>query len=218
MLRFRSLVVFVMLVALPAASQEFSGTMRFSDADTLKVGQVTVRLFGIDAPESDQSCERSNGEHWACGQWATHEARTRFDGRTARCTALDRDLYGRVVARCHHDGQDMSEALVRAGIAMAFRRYSMDYIGAEKEAAIASRGIWEGTLQTPSSFRAAKQSSPAEPQGACNIKGNVSSSGRIYHLPGQKYYGETRITESRGERWFCSEQEAIFAGWRRAKQ
>ena len=55
-------------------------------------------------------------------------------------------------------------------------------------------------------------------QGECNIKGNVSTQGeRIYHMPGDEYYEETRISASHGERWFCSAQEAEAAGWRRAK-
>ena len=53
---------------------------------------------------------------------------------------------------------------------------------------------------------------------ACNIKGNVSTQGeRIYHVPGQKYYNDTRISASHGERWFCSEEEARAAGWRRSR-
>lgn len=53
---------------------------------------------------------------------------------------------------------------------------------------------------------------------ACNIKGNVSinSGERIYHLPGQHYYEATKISPQYGERWFCSEQEARAAGWRKA--
>lgn len=52
----------------------------------------------------------------------------------------------------------------------------------------------------------------------CNIKGNVSTKGeRIYHVPGQKYYADTQIQSSHGERWFCSEAEAKAAGWRRSK-
>ena len=52
----------------------------------------------------------------------------------------------------------------------------------------------------------------------CNIKGNVSTKGeRIYHVPGQKYYNDTVIQSSHGERWFCSEEEARAAGWRRSK-
>lgn len=54
--------------------------------------------------------------------------------------------------------------------------------------------------------------------GECNIKGNVSTQGeRIYHVPGQKYYNDTRISVSHGERWFCSEEEARAAGWRRSR-
>ena len=55
-------------------------------------------------------------------------------------------------------------------------------------------------------------------QAGCVIKGNVSSSGeRIYHIPGQRYYDKTLINWRTGERWFCTEQEAIAAGWRKAK-
>jgi hypothetical protein len=53
---------------------------------------------------------------------------------------------------------------------------------------------------------------------ACNIKGNISYNGgqRIYHVPGQHYYDETRISTGKGERWFCSEEDARAAGWRKA--
>lgn len=52
----------------------------------------------------------------------------------------------------------------------------------------------------------------------CNIKGNVNTRGeRIYHVPGQRYYNQTRISASHGERWFCSEEEARAAGWRKSK-
>jgi hypothetical protein len=61
----------------------------------------------------------------------------------------------------------------------------------------------------------------AEPKTAapCNIKGNISTrtGERIYHMPGDKYYSRTRISLSKGERWFCTEEEAREAGWRRSK-
>lgn len=52
----------------------------------------------------------------------------------------------------------------------------------------------------------------------CTFKGNVSISGgeRIYHTPGQRYYAETVIRPEYGEKYFCSEQEARAAVWRRA--
>jgi hypothetical protein len=52
----------------------------------------------------------------------------------------------------------------------------------------------------------------------CVIKGNISSNGRIYHVPGQEHYDRTRISPSKGERWFCSESDARAAGWRRARR
>ena len=52
----------------------------------------------------------------------------------------------------------------------------------------------------------------------CRIKGNISlnTGEQIYHVPGGEWYDETRIDRSKGERWFCSEEEAQAAGWRRA--
>jgi hypothetical protein len=61
-------------------------------------------------------------------------------------------------------------------------------------------------------------STVARAQGlTCVIKGNISSNGeRIYHLPGQRYYDKTQIDTGHGERWFCTKQDAIAAGWRKA--
>ena len=212
----------MLLVALPAWGEELSGRMRFSDADTLRVGATLVRLFGIDAPEQAQTCTRPDGTPWACGAWATSRARALFEGRTAHCRRLDTDRYGRAVARCFAGGVDIAAVLVREGIATAYRRYSRRYVAVEKEAALAGRGIWSGLMQSPESFRAARRSSPpllpqAAP-GRCLIKGNISRSGRIYHLPGQRDYDRTRIDPARGERWFCTETEARAAGWRRAER
>lgn len=201
----------------PAQATDFSGKMAFSDADTLKVGAVTVRLFGIDAPETDQSCKRANGKTWSCGKWATRSARTQFQGKTAQCRALGTDRYGRTVARCYSNGQDIAEVLVRSGVAQAYVKYSTDYVAAEKEASIANIGIWAGTLQNPEEYRASRRAGSAPAPTECTIKGNISKSGRIYHMPGQKYYDQTGINAARGERWFCSEAEAVAAGWRRSR-
>lgn len=64
------------------------------------------------------------------------------------------------------------------------------------------------------------QPAPVTTAASCDIKGNVSiSTGeRIYHVPGGRYYNSTVINPRYGERWFCSEEEAINAGWRRSMQ
>nr|WP_082728428.1 hypothetical protein [Rhizobium altiplani] len=55
---------------------------------------------------------------------------------------------------------------------------------------------------------------------ACNIKGNISinSGEKIYHVRGQENYADTIIRYEYGERWFCNEQDARAAGWRRARR
>jgi len=76
--------------------------------------------------------------------------------------------------------------------------------------------------RTPTSTPAPATDCPqgcVSPPPGCTIKGNINSSGvKIYHMPGQRYYEQTVIDPSRGERWFCTEQEAEANGWRKSKQ
>ena len=119
--------------------------------------------------------------------------------------------------------------MVRHGWALAYRHYSTAYVADEDAAHVAGEGIWRGTFDAPWDWRrgqrqgaAQVQSQPQAVSGAtasqCVIKGNISSKGeRIYHVPGGEYYDATRIDTSKGERWFCTEAEAVAAGWRRSK-
>jgi hypothetical protein len=92
---------------------------------------------------------------------------------------------------------------------------------AAARAKVAGVGIWSSEFQMPWEWRAtdsAKTETQPDAQGRCVIKGNISKSGeRIYHVPGNRYYDRTIVDERAGERWFCSESEAIAAGWRPAK-
>jgi hypothetical protein len=63
----------------------------------------------------------------------------------------------------------------------------------------------------------AQLQSQAPPSNECRIKGNISERGHIYHAPGSRWYDETKIDESKGERWFCTVEEAEKAGWRPPK-
>lgn len=194
-----------------------NGTVRVIDADTIDVGGTRVRLFGIDAPEMGQPC-RADGREWDCGAWTRDAVRNRFEGSYARCESRDTDRYGRVVAQCSVDGQDMGQLIVYSGMAWAFRRYSESYDLDEKAAAVAGRGLWAVDVQMPSDFRAAQVADDPAPDRNCAIKGNISSGGRIYHVPGQEHYTRTRINPANGERWFCSRAEAEAAGWRAARR
>ena len=212
---------------------DVAGRARVIDGDTIEVGSVRIRLFGLDAPESAQRC-LAGSRHWPCGEQATRALVGRIDGRSVACEERDRDRYGRVVAVCRYGGQDVNAWMVREGWAMAYRRYSSAYVGEEAAAKAAKRGLWRGKFVPPWDWRRgdrlksasrdrvkATRDAPrvaARDRGGCNIKGNIShnSGKRIYHMPGDRDYERTRISTSRGERYFCSEAEARAAGWRRA--
>ncbi|KQI72071.1 nuclease [Loktanella sp. 5RATIMAR09] len=213
---FRILTLLVALIATPAFAAP-NGTVRVIDADTIDVGGTRVRLFGIDAPEMGQPCS-ADGRQWDCGAWTRDAVRNRFEGTYARCQQRDIDRYGRIVAQCAVDGQDMGQLIVYSGMAWAFRRYSETYDLDEKAAAIAERGLWAVDVQMPSDFRATRFAEDPVPNRNCAIKGNISSSGRIYHMPGQEHYDRTRINPANGERWFCTRAEAEAAGWRAARR
>ena len=215
----RVLLLSVLMGVPAAAGADPAGSIRVIDADTWAVGGETVRLFGIDAPELDQDCTRADGSTWGCGRWAAAETGRLYEGRQAVCRTVTRDRYDRIVARCAVDGRDAGRELVQQGLALAYRDYSMDYDLDEKAALVRGAGIHDGTVQRPAEFRAGQARVAAAPAGDCRIKGNISSNGtRIYHLPGQEHYARTRISDAKGERWFCSEAAARAAGWRRARR
>ena len=206
----------------PIPSQPIVGTAQIIDGDTITVAMTRIRLDGIDAPETKQSCS-TNGKQWRCGQQSTTALRRIIGSQRVHCRAVTIDKYSRVVAFCNiggPDGADVNAAMVQQGWALAYRRYSTAYVGQERAAREAKAGIWRGEFVAPWDWRRGKRLSAAndnEP-GQCLIKGNISRSGRIYHVPGGQYYSRTKINQSRGERWFCSEAEARDAGWRRSKR
>jgi endonuclease YncB( thermonuclease family) len=121
----------VALLALPATAQTVV------DGDTVKVNGSTYRLWGIDAPESKQDCP----DGWPAGRLAATRLRELTSGRAVVCEAKDRDRYGRTVAICRADGEDLGAALVREGYAWAFVRYSRDYVTQEADAEKANLGV-----------------------------------------------------------------------------
>jgi hypothetical protein len=124
--------------------------------------------------------------------------------------------------------------MVHEGWAVAYRRYSQDFVAGEAAARAAKRGIWRSTFIVPWEWRAQRRASGGAPvprpeeapssesenhRSGCDIKGNINQKGEhIYHVPGGRAYANTVVDPARGERWFCSEAEAQAAGWRPAKQ
>jgi endonuclease YncB( thermonuclease family) len=132
------------------------GTAEVVDGDTLVIGRRHIRLEGIDALETAQMCTR-DGKRWACGRRATTALMEFLDGKTVACKDVGRDGYGRTLGICSAGGVDINDWMVREGWAMAYRRYSPRYIGAEQAAREARRNIWSGTFVEPESYRHRKR-------------------------------------------------------------
>jgi endonuclease YncB( thermonuclease family) len=196
---------------------DFSGLARVIDGDTLEVAGVRVRLEGIDAPEQAQSCKRADGGEWACGHAATAAMQQMAEGRAVTCRNHGLEKYGRTLGTCFANGKNVNAELVKMGLAWAFVRYSSTYIAEEQTAHRAHLGIWQAPTMTAWDYRAQAWTAHAEqaPNG-CAIKGNVTANGNIYHMPWSPWYDKVRITGHSGKRWFCSEAEAVAAGWRPA--
>lgn len=199
------------------------------DGDTIEIAGERIRINGIDAPESSQLCQDDQGRSYRCGAKSAGALEQLLaESRPLRCEFVEQDQYGRFVGDCFRaDGVSVAAALVRAGMALDWPRYSGAAYADEQSAAAAAKvGIWQGEFQAPWEWRAAQRnSSPIAPLVApvtsdgCGIKGNISRSGeQIYHVPGMRDYDQTQINERAGERWFCSEAEAHDAGWRRAQR
>ena len=196
-----------------AENAVLSGNADIVDADTIRVSGIPVRLYGIDAPESRQTCERG-GSSYACGKTATRVLAELIAGRPVQCELLGKDNYGRSLGICSVGGTELNSAMVRQGWALAFEKYPGRYVGDQKRAEVAKLGLWAGSFVKPWEWRSGESRS-AQATGNCIIKGNINGKGeRIYQLPFQQHYSRVRVDPHRGERWFCTKDEAISAGWR----
>ena len=192
-----------------------AATARVVDGDTIEVAGVVFRLHGIDAPEAGQKCALPNGKSWNCGQAAIAAMEDLVSKKQVRCDTRDHDGYGRTIGVCVVDDRDINAVMVTNGLAWAFRKYSMDYATIEDTARERRVGVWQAPTVTPWDYRAERwaHSQQQSPKG-CPIKGNISGNGHIYHAPWSPWYDKTTISAEKGEHWFCSEAEAVAAGWR----
>jgi endonuclease YncB( thermonuclease family) len=129
------------------------------DGDTLNAGNgAEYRLFGIDAPELQQTCNESDGKSWLCGRAAKAKLTTILNRGNVNCEERATDRFGRIVAICSAEGvPDIGEALVRDGYAIDLGSAAGNpYADAEAEAKTSKRGIWRGTFERPSDWREAR--------------------------------------------------------------
>ena len=134
------------------SSRLIVGRASVIDGDTIEILGTRIRLYGIDAPERDQLCV-VEGNEFRCGQRASFALADKISTSTVMCKPKDHDRYGRVVAVCRSGGEDLNEWMVAQGWALAYRRYSRDYIQQEKQAAASKVGMWKGKFVAPWDWR-----------------------------------------------------------------
>ena len=183
--------------------------------DALRISGTLVRLKGIEAPESQQSCLKANGRRWPCGSAALDGLKSLLRGKTVACETSSSDEQGRALATCATTDFDVAAEMVRRGYAFAATGFFKSF-GAEEEAAKTQKiGLWQGEAERPSEWRQrrweeAKKSSP----DGCPIKGYVRTAGRMYAMPWSQDYTQGKLRTVKGERWFCSEDDARAAGFK----
>ena len=128
--------------------RQVGGSAVVSDGDSLRVGEVRIRLAGIDAPELEQICVRA-GEPYPCGREAREALVRLLDGAPVSCESRHRDRYSRLLAHCTAGQVDLNRAMVEEGWAVAFG----DFEDAERRAMAARRGLWSGTFDRPRDWR-----------------------------------------------------------------
>lgn len=145
-------IVCYMAIALPSHAEGLVGQASVIDGDTLEIHGQRIRLFGIDAVESRQRCNR-DGQAWNCGKESAFALADRIGRSAIDCRGRERDRYGRLVAVCFKGAEDLNRWMVEQGWAVAYRRYSVDYVAAEEAARAARRGLWSSTFEMPWEWR-----------------------------------------------------------------
>lgn len=205
---------------------------RVVDGDTIVIeGGKKVRYIGIDTPETVDPRKPVQ----CFGKEASARNKELVLGKRVRLEKdiTDADKYGRLLRYVYVDDEFVNLRLVEDGFAFSYTyppdvKYQKKITKAQRQAREEKRGLWaacSGVTKLPASAKISVNSLSSstmdvglETRPGCVIKGNIGSTGdKIYHLPGCGSYAKTSIDQARGERWFCSEQEAISVGWRKVK-
>jgi endonuclease YncB( thermonuclease family) len=236
---------FILILAIFTASQGFAASPIVRDGGTIEFADATYRLDGIDAPAFDQICIDEHADTWACGVEARDQLVSLIGGHEVRCEDLGADATykKRHIGICTVEGETISlnQFLVRQGFALnleppAKGRFKED----EASARDSRRGFWKGCFIAPQEFRGGRKDGAllggacrtdkdreirevlfpdesAMPSG-CSIKGKFALRARvtgnvgIYHLQACRSYPAL----TKPDRWFCSEDDAKAAGFRKA--
>ena len=158
-----SLLIFLSLTT-PSISEEkaISGKVKVVDGDTIKINKKKIRLFGIDAPEKEQTCKKKYinflifnfQKDYKCGEESTLALSKKLQNKEVKCILEDnKDIYKRNIGTCYIKNQDINKWLVKNGYALAYKKYSKKYVINEQYAMKNKLGIWKGSFMRPEKWR-----------------------------------------------------------------
>ena len=147
-----------------AHSKDINGKPKIVDGDTIHIKTYKIRLEGIDAPEMKQQCKKSFlkisaiigfdfKKNYSCGIISKKKLTDKIDNKNLKCISMSKDRYKRHLATCYKDKINLNKWMVRNGFAVAYKRYSKDYIKDEEYARKNKLGIWKGTFIRPEKWR-----------------------------------------------------------------
>jgi endonuclease YncB( thermonuclease family) len=240
-MRFVLAIFAVLLLAGPGRAVEAIVT----DANTVQLGAVKYRLDGIDAPEFDQICIDQHADPWTCGVEARDRLRTLIGTRAVNCEDKGPDpvFRNRRLGVCNIEGEtgSLNQWLVQQGLALNFEPAANGRFKSEEaDARDKQNGLWKGCFTAPADFRQWKTDAvllgascrtdkdaelrsflfPAEPAAppGCSIKGKLAARALLTGKVGVYQMQECRnyAALTKPNRWFCSEEDAQAAGFRKA--
>ena len=143
---------------------EISGIPKVIDGDTVHIDNKKIRLEGIDAPEIRQQCKKpflkisalivlSFNKNYSCGLTAKIELANKINNSKIKCITSSKDRYKRFLATCFKDKINLNKWMVRNGYAVAYKKYSKDYLRDEEYAKENKLGVWEGSFIMPEKWR-----------------------------------------------------------------
>ena len=151
------LLTLLVLVTTSALAADLTGPAKVTDGDTIVINEQRIRLHGIDAPEMKQKCMTKYGDQFLCGEDAKVYLVKLIGDKPVRCEGDKKDRYKRLIGTCYVGQLNLNAEMVSAGWALAYTKYSKDYMPQEARAMSDHRGMWNGEFVAPWQWRKSRR-------------------------------------------------------------